>query len=86
MNFEYNPAKSQINQSKHGIDFDEAQLLWSDPLRIEIEAKSLSESRFMVIGKIGDKYCSAIITYRDNLVRIISVRRSKKGEVNLYES
>ncbi|HAC65508.1 MAG TPA: toxin [Cyanothece sp. UBA12306] len=86
MNFEYNRAKSQVNKSKHGMDFDEAQILWSDPFRIEIQAKSLSESRFMVVGKIDNKHWSAIITYRDNIIRIISVRRAKKSEVKLYES
>ena len=40
----------------------------------------------MVIGKIGDKHWSGIITYRDEAIRIISVRRSRRKEVGLYES
>jgi len=84
--FEYDPAKSQSNKSKHGIDFDQAQMLWNDPYRVEIEALSTTEPRFMVIGKIGDKYWAAIVTYRDEFSRIISVRRARENEVELYES
>ena len=73
MQFEYDSAKNQSNKSKHGIDFEEAQLLWNDPLRVEIQARSTTEPRSIVIGKIGDKHWSAIITYRGEAIRIISV-------------
>lgn len=86
MEFEYDENKSNINKEKHGIDFEEAQLLWLDNNRIEIKANSINEFRIMIIGKIREKYWSAIITYRQNKIRIISVRRSRKQEVNFYES
>lgn len=86
MKFEYDPAKSKSNESKHGINFEQAQQLWLDSLRVEIEAKSAIEPRFMVIGKIEGRCWSAIVTYREQTVRIISVRRSRKEEVALYES
>lgn len=86
MKFEYDPNKSQSNKIKHGIDFDEAQALWQDSQRIEIQALTTTEPRFVVIGKIKNKHWSAIITYRANIIRIISVRRARKNEVKLYES
>ncbi|XZN91119.1 MAG: BrnT family toxin [Microcoleus sp.] len=86
MEFEFDENKSKINQEKHGIDFVEAQQLWSDSNKIELSAKTEDEPRFMVIGKIGDKHWSAIITYRQTKIRLISVRRSRTNEVNLYES
>lgn len=86
MNFEYDPVKSESNFGKHGIDFDDAQHLWNDPNVIEIPAKTDDEQRFLVIGKIQEKYWSAVITYRDAVVRIILVRRARKEEVTLYES
>ena len=86
MNFEYDPIKSETNKNKHGIDFENAQSLWSDQNRVEIETYSTIEPRIMVIGKIENKHWSAIITYRGQTVRIISVRRSRKSEVKLYES
>ena len=84
--FEYDDAKSHKNLSKHGIDFDAAQALWSDPDLLEIPAKTVDEPRFIVIGTIAKKYWSAVITYRGKNIRIISVRRSRIEEVRLYES
>lgn len=85
MEFEFDPTKSDGNKKKHGIDFDEAQLLWNDPDLIEIPVKTSDEPRFLAIGKISGKHWSGIITYRDGTIRIISVRRSRKEEVDLYE-
>ncbi|WP_250654860.1 BrnT family toxin [Alkalimarinus coralli] len=85
-NFEFDHKKSNSNLDKHGIDFNEAQSLWGDPDLIEIQAKSEDEPRSLVIGRIGEKHWSAVITCRKESIRIISVRRSRKTEVALYES
>ncbi|MGD9950694.1 MAG: BrnT family toxin [Desulfobulbus sp.] len=87
MKFEFDPHKSTSNKQKHGIDFLEAQLLWDDWDLLEIPAKIIEdESRCLVIGKIDQKHWSAVITYREDVVRIISVRRSREKEVEYYES
>ncbi len=86
MEFEFNHKKSESNKQKHGIDFYEAQKLWDDTDFIEIPVKTSDEPRFMVIGKISGKYWSGVITYRNEKIRIISVRRSRKEEVDIYES
>ena len=70
--FEFDNKKSKSNREKHGIDFIEAQILWSDPDRVEIPAKTIDEKRILVIGKIRDKYWSSIITYRNDKIRIIA--------------
>ena len=84
--FEFDEAKSQANLSKHGINFIAAQLLWDDPRLLEIPAKTEDEPRFLVIGLINGKYWSAVLTYRGENIRLISVRRSRSEEVTLYES
>jgi uncharacterized protein len=86
MEFEFDKQKSQTNKKKHGIDFIEAQTLWEDTNRVEIPAKTIDEERYLLIGKISDKYWSTIFTYRGEKVRVISVRRSRKEEVEIYES
>lgn len=87
MKFEFDPQKSTSNKQKHGIDFLEAQLLWDDWDLLEIPAKIVDdEGRCLVIGKIGQRHWSAVITYREDVVRIISVRRSREKEVEYYES
>ncbi|MCX6577008.1 MAG: BrnT family toxin [Candidatus Aminicenantes bacterium] len=85
MEFEFDPKKSDGNKVKHGIDFYEAQALWDDPDFIEIPVKTSDEPRFLVIGKISEKHWSGIITYRNDKIRLISVRRSRKEEVDIYE-
>ena len=83
---EFDEAKSQANKSKHGLDFVEAQALRLDEMFVEIPARTEDEPRFMVVGIISDKHWSAIITYRGERVRLISVRRARIEEVAIYES
>jgi uncharacterized protein len=83
--FEFDESKSRVNLEKHGIDFLQAQALWSDPDLIEIPAVTVDELRLLVIGRIDQKHWSAVITYRSENIRIISVRRSRSEEVAIYE-
>ena len=78
MEFEFDPGKSDQNLAKHGIDFIESQKLWNDPNLLEIPARTEDEPRFIVIGQIAGTHWSAVITYRSDDIRIISVRRSRK--------
>ncbi len=84
--FEFDERKSATNLARYGIDFIDAQLLWLDPDLLEIPARTDDEPRFLVIGRINTKHWSAVITYRETRIRIISVRRSRSEEVSLYES
>jgi uncharacterized DUF497 family protein len=86
-NFEYDQTKSQTNQQKHGINFIEAQQLWEDDNLLEFPARKVeNEERFFAIGIINQKYWTAVITYRTDIIRIISVRRSRTEEIKVYES
>ena len=84
--FEFDATKSESNRTKHGIDFVEAQSLWSDPMLLEIPVKTEDEPRYLVIGFIDGKHCSAVVTYRGTNIRLISVRRARTEEVVFYES
>ena len=85
MEFESDPGKSATNRAKHGIDFRQAQDLWEDPDRVEVPARTVGEPRWLVVARIGEVHWSAVVTYRDLRVRIISVRRSRSVEVKIYE-
>ena len=84
--FEFDAQKSESNRTKHGIDFVEAQGLWNDPMLLEIPARTDDEPRYLLIGLIDGKHWSAVITYRGESIRLISVRRARTEEVVLYES
>jgi uncharacterized protein len=85
-NFEYDENKSKSNLAKHGIDFVEAQKLWNEPNLLEIPARTQDEQRFLIIAKVDNKHWSGVITYREQNIRIISIRRSRTEEIDLYES
>lgn len=85
MKFEFDPAKSASNGIKHGIDFNEAQALWGDPMLLEAPARTADEPRFIVIGKIGRRHWTAVCTHRGERIRIISVRRATGKDVKRYD-
>ena len=86
MEFEFDPGKSAANQEEHGIDFVEAPVLWQDSMYVEVPARTVDEPRWLVIGQIGGNHWSAVVTYRQEKIRIVSLRRSRDEEVAIYES
>lgn len=85
MRFEWDAAKDNANRVKHGIDFETAKGLWLDENRIEIQAPHPVEHRHIIIGKLQGKLWTAVYIMRGDAIRIISVRRSRKKEAELYE-
>jgi uncharacterized protein len=76
--------KSRSNLEKHGMDFSDAQFLWLNPKRLEVTARSESESRFALIALYKNRLWTAIFTKREERIRIISVRRSRHEEEQGY--
>lgn len=85
MEFEFDPAKSAANKAKHGIDFEEARQLWKDDDLLEMPGEFENEARNLVIGMIAGKHWTAIVTYRGDRIRLISVRRARDLEIACYE-
>ncbi len=82
--FEYNPAKSEKNLEKHGIDFEQAERIWEGwTASFRVEARG--EVRFQVIGRIDGEYWTAIYTMRGIVIRIISARRATLNERSEYD-
>lgn len=84
--FEFDKNKSESNKRKHGIDFESARKLWEDSNRIEIPAIWVDEPRFLLIARLDKDTWSAIFTLRKNRIRIISVRKSRDDEKEIYNS
>lgn len=83
MVFEYDPRKSAINKEKHGISLEQAKALWDSPA-VQVKARTVDEPRFMLIGKLDNKFYSCIYTFRGSTIRLISARRSRKSEEEIY--
>lgn len=86
MKFEYDQVKSASNKIKHGLDFEEAQALWDDDNLLVFPLKFEDEPRQACIGIIQGAHWTTIMTCRRGKVRLISVRHSRKEEVEAYES
>lgn len=84
--FEFDPVKSDANRDKHGIDFAQAQALWTDPHRLNLAATSKDEPRFALVARTLGKVWFAVYTMRRGSIRIISVRRARTQEVDFYEN
>lgn len=85
MVFEYDPGKSKANMAKHGIDFEQAQALWMDENRLVIPARSETEPRWAIIAQYDEKVWVAFYAVRGVRVRLISVRRARPKEKEVYE-
>lgn len=83
--FDFDACKSRSNSVKHGIDFVRAQAIWADEDHVEVEARTEDERRWMVVGRISGRLWTAVITRRGGTIRIISVRRARRSERNVYE-
>ena len=85
MEFDYDPHKSASNKIKHGIDFEEAKLVWQDTEAVLLASAYSAESRYLAIGHIYNTLWTVIFTLRDDKIRIISARRSRASEAAYYE-
>lgn len=87
--FDWDENKNQINQKKHGIDFDEASSVFFDERAILFDDPEHSEyeDRFLLLGMSDTaKVCIVCHCYResDTVIRIISARKATKKEVDRY--
>jgi len=84
MTFEYDRAKSRKNLAKHGIDFIEAQKLWQGAM-VVFPSRQPGERRELAIGMLEGVFWTAVVTARGvGGIRLISVRRSRKEEIDAY--
>lgn len=68
----------------HGLDFEEAQSLWTDEDRVVFPAKSDTELRHALLAKKDERIWVAFYTMRGTVIRIISVRRARENEEKTY--
>lgn len=82
--FEFDPTKSAANRDKHGIDFVEAQGLWK-VFGITIRLPFPFEERWLRVAHLGGRAWAGVFTRRGARIRLISVRRARKDEVESHE-
>ena len=85
--FEWDEAKDQENQWKHGVSFLIAQFAFADPQRVIAEdiRHSTQEDRYYCIGKVADGILTVRFTLRGKVIRIFGAGYWRKGK-KLYET
>lgn len=84
MKFEWNEAKRLANIEKHGINFDDVDVLFVDERSISYPSPRDGEDRFVLVGLLHVRLVSVVFTPRGDIIRIISARRSWKREQVLW--
>ncbi|MBS4097757.1 MAG: BrnT family toxin [Sulfuricella sp.] len=87
MRVEFDPRKSASNLSKHGVSFEEAEVVFYDPLALTREDDdSMDEARFVTVG-LGamGRLLTTVWTMRGEHVRLISAREATSNERRAYE-
>lgn len=84
----FDPEKDAINKEKHKLSLSFGKEIFEDDSHLIIPSirEIDGEERFKVIGVVGEKLFTGVFTWRDDLPRFISVRRSNKGEERQYHS
>ena len=92
MKFEWDPRKEEVNIQKHGITFEQASYVFSDPYALNKYDKehSADEDRWLLLGKsINEIVLVVIHTFKEQddeeIVRIISARNATKNEIKQYQ-
>ncbi len=84
--FEWDDDKAAANLAKHGVAFERVgDFDWSTAQIIVDDREDYGELRMKALGLIGDRLHVLIFTEREDAIRVISLRRANKREVEAYE-
>ena len=88
MDFEWDRAKAEGNRRKHGVRFEVAVEVFSDPRRYEFldDREFYGEPRFAAVGRVGGRLLTVVYTERDDRIRIISAREATRDERDHYHT
>lgn len=91
MKFTWDPKKAHINESKHGVSFEDAITVFDDPFALRApdpKHSTVSETREWIIGEADLRHTLVVIfteRVQGDVYRIISARRANRHERRLYE-
>ena len=82
---EWDDKKAAINKQKHGVEFEDAALVFADENRLELhdDKHSQDEDRWQVIGMVDD-VLFVVYTERGEAVRLIMAREASPKERSVY--
>lgn len=87
MEFEFDPAKDEANRFKHRLRLAYGKRVFDDPYHRVLPSfrEADGEERFKAVGLVAGKLYTAVFVWRDEVTRLISVRRSNASEQRDYD-
>ena len=87
MKYEWDENKAKINYERHKVSFESVnEFCWDDALIGEDTRKDYQEIRYRALGPIGDRLHLLVYTMREEVVRVISLRKANTREFKYYVS
>ncbi len=85
MFYEWDDNKAELNQRKHGVSFDFVEKFeWDSALVMEDKRVDYGENRFNALGWVNDRLYQLTFTLRDDVIRVISLRKANRREIKNY--
>jgi uncharacterized DUF497 family protein len=84
--FEWDEVKAAQNYARHGVSFEAATSVFSDPFAIEYldDRAHYGEDRYIIIGMVEERVLCVVYTLRNDAIRIISARGAEPHERRRY--
>ena len=84
---EWDPRKAMANRLKHGVRFSDAEAVLFDPVALtRDDPDAIGEARFVSVGvDVAGRVLVLVYTYREDRIRIVSVRKATRKEKAQYE-
>jgi len=85
MKFEWDEKKARSNKAKHGVSFDIAPRMDLKNADVSVDSDlDYGEERLIATGLIDVDLYVMVYTERDDVIRVISLRRATKWEIDGY--
>jgi uncharacterized protein len=84
LRYEWDEQKRLTNQIKHGLDFYDVSSVFEYP-HVIVPSAHGSEARFLSIGNFEGRFVTVVYTMRGERIRIISFRRARNAERDIYQ-
>lgn len=86
MELEWDEAKNRTNFAKHGLNFEDAQMVFSGPsVTFDDDRFDYGEERLITLGLLAGRLVVIAHAPRDNKTRIISMRKANRREQEIYQ-
>lgn len=84
--YDWDEEKNQENLEKHGLSFEDAELVFRGPcVTFDDDRFDYDEDRFLTLGLLQSRVVLIAYTWREERIRIISMRKATRREQEIYQ-